>query len=168
MQSPASALQRPASSSWECRLMCSTRRGGRGAIVLNLRLCFACLCMLVRACAATANRPLCSDTSGTQLLTPCALLFRRFSGCLSHASTMAASRPPASACTLAVALPIAADKYIHANFRPGVVALCPGQAPSFLWVTLLDQTCKADGVCLQVCRYRCNVFAVRAHNLACT
>ena len=137
-QPPAVALQHPASSSHECRLLCSSRRGGRGAIVLNLRLVVSARASPARACVCSNWKlaPLLRHTRihlRTRMRTPCALLSRRFSGRFSPATTMAASCLLVTACTLAVALPIAVDNRVRTNSQPGGVARSAAQARRHLF-----------------------------------
>ena len=99
------------------------------AICGLLHLCarISCSCVRVQQLEISTLAPPYSDTLRTRLRTPCALLSRRFSGRFSHATTMAASCLLVTACTLAVALLIAVDKRVHANFQPGGVARSAAQ-----------------------------------------
>lgn len=54
-QPPAVTLQHPSSSLWECRLLCSNRPAGRGAIFSICGLLHLRAYLLVCACAATGN-----------------------------------------------------------------------------------------------------------------
>ena len=125
-----------------------------------------CYCVRVQQLEISTLAPPYSDALRTRLLMPCALMSCRFSGRFSHATTMAGELPPRDG--LHAGRRVAdCGRQTRPNELPARwrgTECCPGQAPSFLRVTLLDfSSTAAARVPLQNCD-GCVEYSVVATN----